>query len=148
MHVSRTNPTTKARGKKTAAVKFDKAKYRKLVADALPALVETEEENERLLAIVESMMHRELSPEEAKLFKLLVKLIEDFEEQAYPIPEAPPHAVLRMLMEEHDLKQTDLASMLGGRARVAEVLAGKREINRTQAQALAKLFHVAPEVFR
>jgi hypothetical protein len=41
---SRTKTTTKARGKKTAAVKFDKSKYRKLVADALPAVVETESE--------------------------------------------------------------------------------------------------------
>lgn len=85
MHISRTKTTTKARGKKTGAVKFDKAKYRKLVAHALPALVETEADHERLLAIVELMMSRELSREEAQLFKLLVKLIEDFEERHYPM---------------------------------------------------------------
>lgn len=77
--------TTKARGKKTAAVKFDPAKYRKLVAKAMPVVIKTEAENERLLAIVEPMMRRDLSPEEAKLFDLLVKLIEDFEEVHYPM---------------------------------------------------------------
>ncbi|MDX2042880.1 MAG: transcriptional regulator [Acidobacteriota bacterium] len=67
------------------AVQFDSAKYRKLVAEAMPVVIETEAENERLLAIVEPMMRRELSLEEAKLFDLLVKLIEDFEEQHYPM---------------------------------------------------------------
>src|SRR5262245_62941660 len=81
---SRTKTTTKARGKKTAAVKFNKAKYRKLVADALPAVVETEAENERLLAIIQPMMSRELTPEEEMLFDLLVRLVADFEERHYP----------------------------------------------------------------
>lgn len=67
------------------AVQFDSAKYRKLVAEAMPVVIETEAENERLLAIVEPMMRRKLSPEEAKLFDLLVKLIEDFEERHYPM---------------------------------------------------------------
>ncbi|MEP7340804.1 MAG: transcriptional regulator [Acidobacteriota bacterium] len=70
---------------KIAAVKFDPAKYRRLVSKAMPAVMETEAENERLLAIVEPMMRRDLSPEEAKLFDLLVKLIEDFEERHYPM---------------------------------------------------------------
>ncbi|MGH9803006.1 MAG: transcriptional regulator [Blastocatellia bacterium] len=73
----------KARGKKI--VKFDPAKYRRLVSKAMPVVIETEAENERLLAIVEQMMRRDLSPEEAKLFDLLVKLIEDFEERHYPM---------------------------------------------------------------
>lgn len=77
--------TIKASGEKTAVVKFDPAKYRKLVAKAMPVVIETEAENERLLGIVEPMMRRDLSPEEAKLFDLLVKLIEDFENQHYPM---------------------------------------------------------------
>ena len=77
--------TIKARKKKAASVKFDPAKYRRLVAEAMPLVIETEAENERLLAIVEPMMRRNLSPEEAKLFDLLVKLIEDFEDQHYPM---------------------------------------------------------------
>ncbi len=82
--------TIKASGEKTAVVKFDPAKYRKLVAKAMPVVIETEAENERLLAIVEPMMRRELSLEEGKLFDLLVKLIEDFEERHYPMGQSSP----------------------------------------------------------
>lgn len=76
------------------AVEFDSAKYRKLVAEAMPVVIETEAENERLLAIVEPMMRRDLSPEEAKLFDLLVKLIEDFEDRHYPMGQGSAAEIL------------------------------------------------------
>ncbi len=58
--------------------KFNPKKYAGLLATALPQLIETEAEYERMLAIVEPMMSREdnLSPEEVKLFDRLVKLIQ------------------------------------------------------------------------
>ena len=76
------------------AVEFDSAKYRKLVEEAMPVVIETEAENERLLAIVEPMMRRDLSPEEAKLFDLLVKLIEDFEDRHYPMGQGSAAEIL------------------------------------------------------
>jgi HTH-type transcriptional regulator / antitoxin HigA len=51
----------------------------------MPVAIETEAEYERLPAIIEPMMSRELTPEEEKLFDLLVKLVEDFEERHYPM---------------------------------------------------------------
>jgi len=43
--------------------------------------IKTEDENERMLAIVEKLMDKgeAISPEEEKLLKLLARLIEDFE---------------------------------------------------------------------
>lgn len=78
--------------------KFDPAKYRKLLAEAMPVIIETEAENERLLAIVEPMMRRDLSPEEGKLFDLLVKLIKDFEDRHYPMGQNSPTEMLQFLM--------------------------------------------------
>ncbi|MGH9753009.1 MAG: helix-turn-helix domain-containing protein [Blastocatellia bacterium] len=144
---SRTKATTKARGKKTAAVKFNKAKYRKLVADAVPVVVETEAENERLLAIIEPMMSRELTPEEEKLFDLLVKLVEDFEERHYPMGESSPTEMLKFLMEQRDLRQRNIVHLLGSSGVASEVINGKRAISKNQAKALAEFFRVSPELF-
>ena len=144
---SRTKITTKARGKKTAAVKFNKAKYRKLVADALPAVVETEAENERLLAIIEPMMRRKLTLEEEKLFDLLVKLVEDFEERHYPMRESSPTEMLKFLMEQRGLRQRDIVHLLGSSGVASEVINGKRAISKNQAKALAEFFRVSPELF-
>jgi HTH-type transcriptional regulator/antitoxin HigA len=144
---SRTKTTTKARGKKIAAVKFNKAKYRKLVADAAPAVVETEAENERLLAIIEPMMSCELTPEEEKLFDLLVKLVEDFEERHYPMGESSPTEMLKFLMEQRGLRQRDIVHLFGSSGVASEVINGKRAISKNQAKALAEFFHVSPELF-
>src|SRR5215831_12377845 len=122
---SRTKTTTKTRGKKTAAVKFDPAKYRKLLSKAMPSVIETEAENERLLAIVESMMRHDLSPEEPKLFDLLVKLIEDFEDRYYPMGQSSPTETLRFLIEQRGLRQRDLVHLFGSSGVASEVINGK-----------------------
>ncbi len=143
----RTKTTTKARGKKTAAVEFDPAKYRKLVSKALPAVIETEAENERLLAIVEPLMKRELSPEEAKLFDLLVKLIEDFEDRHYPLGTSSPTEMLQFLMEQRGLRQRDIVHLFGSSGVASEVINGNRAISKKLAKSLAEFFHVSPDLF-
>ena len=47
-------------------------RYKKLLSKAMPMIIETEEENERMLAAVEKLFDRgeDLSPEEEKVFKL------------------------------------------------------------------------------
>ena len=75
------------------ATNYDPTKYGKLLIDTLPGAIESEEENERVLAVVENLMRRgesNLSPEEDRLLRMLVVLVEDFEEKAYPIVLASP----------------------------------------------------------
>src|SRR5471030_3492635 len=59
--------------------------------------------------------------------ELLTLLIERYEEENYVVPEAQPNEVLRFLLEQHGLKQRDLAADLGGESVVSEVLSGKRK---------------------
>jgi HTH-type transcriptional regulator/antitoxin HigA len=78
---------------------------------------------------------------------LLTKQIEAYEQEHHNLPDATPAEVLQYLMEEHDLKQTDLAEELGGQSVVSAILNGKRELNTRQVQALAARFNVSPAVF-
>jgi antitoxin component HigA of HigAB toxin-antitoxin module len=63
----------------------------------MPVVIETEEENERMLKVIEKLMDKGegLSPEEEKLLKLLTRLVEDFEEQYYHPRDASPLEVLQ-----------------------------------------------------
>jgi HTH-type transcriptional regulator/antitoxin HigA len=127
---------------------LDSKKYARLLARALPVVIETEEENERMLAEVDKLMDKNpLTPEESKLFDLMVRLIEDFEEQAYPVGDVSPDQMLQHLMEARGLNQTDLLPIFGGRGRVSEVVNGKRGISKDQAKKLGEFFHVSPELF-
>jgi HTH-type transcriptional regulator / antitoxin HigA len=132
-----------------AAKRINKRKYGALLANALPAVIKTEEENERMLALAEQLIDKGESPtpEEDQLFELIARLIEDFEEERYPIPDAPPHSVLQFLMEQNDLRQRDLLPIFGSRGYVSDVINGKRAISKTHAKALGKMFNVSPDVF-
>jgi HTH-type transcriptional regulator/antitoxin HigA len=132
-----------------APKRINKRKYGALLANALPAVIKTEEENERMLALAEQLIDKgeNRTPEEDQLFELVTKLIEDFEDEHYPIPDAPPHRVLRFLMEQNDLRQSDLLSIFGSSGYVSDVVNSKRAISKTHAKALGKMFHVSPDVF-
>jgi len=112
--------------------------------------IRTEAQLEELTALMHSLVdlvgddeHHEL----ADFLDLVGQLIEDYETEHHPVPEAEPRAVLRFLMERHGLKQTDLSAEIGGQSVVSEILAGKREINARQAKALAVRFGVSAAVF-
>jgi HTH-type transcriptional regulator/antitoxin HigA len=95
-------------------------------------MIGTEEENERVLAPVERMMAKgdKRSPEEDAILNLLVHLVEQFEEKAYPIGQAAPAEMVAFLLEQRGLRPSALAEVLGSRGRVSEILAAKRSISK------------------
>ena len=132
-----------------AARKIDPARYRRLLSRTMPVVIETEEENERMLTIVEKLMKKgeNLSAEEEKLLKLLARLVEDFEQRYYRPDEAEPLEVLHHLMEARGIKQSQLWELFGSKGIASEVLSGKRGISKTHARALADYFHVPADLF-
>jgi HTH-type transcriptional regulator/antitoxin HigA len=126
---------------------IDRDRYGSLLAEYQPQPITTEAENERALAVVEKLMAKERSLEEDALLNLWVLLVEQFEEEHYPISNAAPHEMLQFLMEQRDLRQVDLVGILGSRGVISEVVNGKRSISKTQAKVLGKFFHVSPELF-
>lgn len=83
----------------------------------------------------------------AGLLDLVGQLVDDFDDAHRTLPAAAPNAVLRFLMDQQGLKQSDLASEIGGQSVVSAILNGKRDINARQAKALALRFGVSVGVF-
>ncbi len=131
---------------------INNTKYAEILATALPRKIETEEENERVLKIIENLMSKgedNLSPEEETLLILLAELVEDFEKKAYPEvgSSSTPRDVLMFLMEQHELKQKDLVGIFSSSGTISQVLSGARQISKAQAKALAGKFKVSAELF-
>jgi HTH-type transcriptional regulator/antitoxin HigA len=80
------------------------------------------------------------------LLDTLGTLIHSYEEAHYPIPNVTGVEVLRYLMGEHKLTQSDLPE-LGSQGVVSEILNGKRELNIRQVRLLAQKFKVSSAVF-
>jgi len=74
------------------------------------------------------------------------ELIAAYDQVHHPLPQAPGHEVLRLLMIEHGLNQADLPEV-GAQSVVSEILSGKRQLNIRQIRALAQRFGVSGEVF-
>ncbi len=80
------------------------------------------------------------------LLDTLGTVIHVYEEEHYPIPEATGADVLRFLMDEHGLSQSDLPEV-GSQGVVSEILNGRRELNVRQIRSLAEKFKVSSAVF-
>jgi HTH-type transcriptional regulator/antitoxin HigA len=123
--------------------------YTALLARVPPRVIRTEEQNESYIAALYELeqRHKKWSEAERELADLLTLLIEDFEEKNYSLPKASPLEVISFLMEQHGLKQKDLADVFGTPSIVSEVMNGKRELNKEQIRRLSQRFHVSPELF-
>jgi HTH-type transcriptional regulator/antitoxin HigA len=129
---------------------IENEKYAALVVQVLPTAIQTEEEYEIMLANINELMSRSdesLSVEENRLLETLAILVEAYEDEHYPIPEAEPNEILKMLMKEHNLKQSDLLDVFGSSGIASEVVNGKRSISKAQAKKLAERFKVSVELF-
>ena len=128
---------------------INNAAYGKLLARALPRVIKTEEENERIVAELEKLdtRGRPLTPEEENLAELMTLLVRQFEESRYPLGHAEPLEALRILMEDRGLRQRDLIPLFGSSSVVSDVLNGKRSISKAHARKLAESFHVPASLF-
>jgi HTH-type transcriptional regulator/antitoxin HigA len=135
------------------SARVDPKKYARLLAKTLPRAISSEEENGRLLAIVDKLMSKgeeSRSPEENALLELLVTLIEKFEAEHYQLEKtssSTPLSILKELMAARGAKPRDLWSVLGSKGLTSEILNGKRAISKRSSKALALFFHVQAELF-
>jgi HTH-type transcriptional regulator/antitoxin HigA len=80
------------------------------------------------------------------LFELAMLLIEKWEDEHVEIPDTEPKEVLRFLLEEHNLKQKDLAD-IASPTLISDILAGRREISRVLAKKLGQRFSIDASAF-
>ncbi len=131
------------------ALVIDNKKYARILAKALPRVITTRAEHERMLAEVEHLMdkgeHR--TPEEDAALDLMVRLIQDYEGKHHSLPNPSPREMLAYLMEQRGLKQADLLPIFNSRGYISDVIHGKRGISLPHARQLADFFKVSIELF-
>ncbi|MBW4666701.1 MAG: transcriptional regulator [Cyanomargarita calcarea GSE-NOS-MK-12-04C] len=122
--------------------------YSQLLSKYQPRIIQTEEENEEFLEVVEELLARQnLTPEEGTILELLVKLIEDFEDKNYQLNRSTPRSRMLHLMEAQNVKKVDLVEVFSSLEIVDKVINGDLEISSQQALALGNLLHVDCSLF-
>ena len=82
----------------------------------------------------------------SSLMETLGLLIAEYEKNHYPYKEKSGTDILKYLMNEHNVRQSDLKE-IGSQGVISEILNGKRSLNVRQIKLLANLFNVSPTVF-
>ncbi len=127
---------------------IDPAKYGKLCADAVPKVIESEEELQRLIEKMEALDFKETpTVEERALSDLLMRLIQDYDDRNDALPDTEPYKVVLLLMEKKGLRQADLIPVFGSRSVASSVLNGKRQISKAHARKLGEFFSLSPAAF-
>ncbi len=111
--------------------------------------VQNERDYEQALAVVNILLD-EIGDNKnhplADLLGYLAEQVEAYENAHYPTPPAEPREVLRFLMEQHGLKQEDLADC-APQSRISDILRGRRPVSKEIAKNLARRFGVHADLF-
>jgi HTH-type transcriptional regulator/antitoxin HigA len=120
----------------------------KMIRQGAPRLIHSDEE---LAVYTDALFKLTGKPnptaDEEEAIELMTLLVERYELEHYPIPDAEPAEVLRFLLDQGGLSQRDIAPELGSESTVSLVLSGKRRLNRDHIARLSRRFNVSPAVF-
>lgn len=113
--------------------------------------IRNERDFARMQALMDELLNEVGDDEDhplADLLDVVGVLVDQYEnENMTELKPAGPTDVLRFLMQQHGLAQSDFRKEIGTQGVVSEVLSGNRKLNARQAKALAKRFGVSPLVF-
>jgi HTH-type transcriptional regulator/antitoxin HigA len=108
-----------------------------------------EDELARAIDHVSALVDRgEMSVDEEDYVEVLEDLIEKYEAEDHPTPNASAAEMLRDLIEAKGTTEAEVAAATGITiSTFTEILQGQRSPSRRQIRALARLFQVSPAVF-
>ncbi len=112
-------------------------------------VLHTKAEYNRAVAVLDDILD-EIGQQEthplADLAETLALSIEAYEDTHIAMPDASGSEILRSLMEDHELAQSDMPE-IGSQGVLSEILSGKRDLNVRQIAQLAARFGVSPALF-
>ncbi len=114
------------------------------MADIKP--IRSERDHEAALARISELMDAEPCSPEGDELDVLVDLVELYESKHVPMGLPSPIGAIEFRMEQAGLRPADLAPFIGSRAKVSEVLSGKRSITMAMARALHEHLGIPADV--
>ena len=108
--------------------------------------IRTERDYDEAFARIEQIFQAEMGTPEGDERDVLVDLVELYEQRHHPIDSPSAIAAIEHEMDQRGLSRRDLTPLIGGSAKVSEVLSGKRDITMTMARALHQHLGIPADV--
>ena len=90
--------------------------------------IRNEKDHDAALARIARLMSRRLNAVEGAELDALVTLVDAYEAKHFPMDLPDPISVIEFYLDQNGLRRKDLEPMIGSRARVSEVMSGKRSL--------------------
>lgn len=78
--------------------------------------------------------------------EILSLLIENYENEQYPILPPDPIEAIKIRMEELNMRQKDLVGVIGGKSRVSEILNRKKKLTVDMIRELERILQISASV--
>lgn len=111
-----------------------------------PKIIKSEEDYNIALNRIEEIFDAKPGSPEFDEMELLVKLVEIYEDEKYPISAPDPISAIKFRMEQQGLKSKDLIPYIGSKSKVSEVLSGKRALSLNMIRKLNEGLGIPAEV--
>ncbi len=107
-------------------------------------LIKTEADYQKALKRLEEIFDAKIGTLKSDEADILGLMVDDYEKKNYYIDAPDPIEAIKIRMEEMQLKQIDLADVIGGKNRVSEVLSRKRKLTVEMIRNLTKRLNLSP----
>jgi HTH-type transcriptional regulator/antitoxin HigA len=78
--------------------------------------------------------------------EILSLMIENYENEHYPIESPDPIEAIKIRMEELNMRQKDLVGVIGGKSRVSEILNRKKKLTVEMIRELERILQISASV--
>jgi len=108
--------------------------------------IKTEKDYDKALERLEVIFDASPNSKEGDEAEILSLLIENYENEYYPIEAPDPIEAIKIRMEEMEFKQKDLVGVIGGKSRVSEILNKKKRLTVDMIRKLEEKLHISASI--
>ena len=108
--------------------------------------IKSEQDYRNGLERLEVIFDAQIDTKEGDEAEILSLLIENYENEHYPIESPDPIEAIKIRMEELNMRQKDLVGIIGGKSRVSEILNRKKKLTVDMIRELEKILQISATV--
>ncbi len=108
--------------------------------------IKNENDYRNALNRLEDIFDAPIDSKEGDEAEILSLMIENYENEHYPIEAPDPIEAIKIRMEELNLRQKDLVGIIGGKSRVSEILNRKKKLTVEMIRELERILQISASV--
>lgn len=115
-----------------------------------PHVLRTPGEYDAAAAEIDRLLDLDPQPgtEDFDRLEMLSLLVEDYDTRNNPIDDADlsPRDVVEFMLDQKGMTRADLAEIMGGRSRVSDFFNGKRDLSKSQIEAIRNVLGIPADL--